>query len=91
VIFAKEKKDKSSGREIECEISLPSVELRACSSNLTTIWPPQDGAPSITRRSTQSSTCRPQGGTSEMPIVVDVDEIHTLEYKKTKLHVEEEK
>jgi hypothetical protein len=90
VLFSKEKNVESSGRAIECEIALPSVELRACSSDLTTMSPPRVGAPSRTRRSTQSSTWVPQGRTNEMPTVVDVDEIHTPEYEKTTLHVEEE-
>jgi hypothetical protein len=91
VIFSKEKNGESIERAIECEIALPSVKLRACSLNLTTMSPPQVGAPSRTVRSTQSSTQGPQGEASEMPIVVDVDKIHTPEYEKTTLHVEEGK
>jgi hypothetical protein len=65
-------------------------QIESFSLNLTTMSPPRVGAPSRTGRSTQSTTRGPQGRTSEMPTVVDVDEIHTPEYEQTTLHVEEE-
>jgi hypothetical protein len=69
---------------------LPPGEMRDFCLNLNTMAPSWVGAPSRTGQSTRSSTQGPQGGTSEMSIVVDVDEIQTLKYEKTTLHVEEE-
>jgi hypothetical protein len=81
VLFSKKKNAEPSGRVIECEFSLASVDLEAYKSYFFAMSPPRVGASSRTRRSTQSSTRVPQTRTNEMPTVVDVDEIHTPEYE----------
>ena len=90
MLFSKENKVESSGREIECEFSLASIDLEVYKSDFLAMSPPRVGMPSRTRQSTWCSTRVPQTRTSEMPTVVDVDEIHTLEYEPTTFHVEEE-
>jgi hypothetical protein len=75
----------------ECDFVLPYVNLEACSYDFLTMSPPRVGALSRTRRNTWSSTWVPQTETNEMPTVVDVNKIHTLEYEHTTLYVEEEK
>jgi hypothetical protein len=52
--------------------------------------PPRVGVLSRTGKNIQSSTWVPKTGTNDMSTVVDVDEIHTLKYEKTTLHLEEE-
>jgi hypothetical protein len=52
--------------------------------------PPRLAAPSITGRNTRSSTRVIDTGTQEMPTIVDVNVIHTLEYELNTIHIEEE-
>jgi len=91
MLISKENNTKSSERAIECEFSIASFDLEAYKSNLFSMSPPRVGVPSITRRRTWSSTRVPQTEKNEMPTMVDVEKIHTPEYKQTTLHVEEEK
>jgi hypothetical protein len=81
MLISKEKNTKSSERVIECEFSLASVDLEAYKSNLFSMSPPRVEASRITRRRTLISTQVPQTETNEMPTMVDVDKIHTLEYE----------
>jgi hypothetical protein len=53
--------------------------------------PPRVGASRRTIRNTRSIARVEKIRTNEMPILVDVHEIHTAEYEQTTLHVEEEK
>jgi hypothetical protein len=52
--------------------------------------PPRFGAPSKVCRNTRSNDWVAQPGTQDMPTIMDVDEIHTLEYGPTRTQVEEE-
>jgi hypothetical protein len=53
--------------------------------------PPHVGASRRVRKNTRSSAWVIEIEMREIPIVVDVDDIHTPEYDPTTMHVEEEK
>jgi hypothetical protein len=52
--------------------------------------PPRFGAPSRADRNTRSTSWAIDAREKEIPIVVDVDEIHTLEYEANPVTIEEE-